>query len=91
MRLSDFSLSLLERLGLAYWIELTTDEPKCLYYFGPFVNTKEAKQHLPGYLEDLESEEARNIQYRIVRCKPEQLTVFDEEPPTRSQTSPTFA
>lgn len=91
MRLSELSLSLLERLGLAYWIELRTDAPECLYYFGPFPHAKEAEQNLPGYLEDLEREGARDIKYAIAQCKPTHLTIFEEEPPARSRTSPTFA
>jgi hypothetical protein len=91
MRLSELSLCLLEHLGLAYWIEIKTDAPECLYYFGPFIHVGEAQKHLPGYLEDLEQEGASNIKFAIVQCKPKKLTVFEEEIPGRSQTSPSFA
>ncbi|MGK7929390.1 MAG: DUF1816 domain-containing protein [Spirulina sp.] len=91
MRLSDLSLSLLERLGLAYWIELRTDAPQCLYYFGPFPHAGEAEKNLPGYLEDLELEGASNIKYAIAQCKPKNLTVFEEDAPTGTSTAPKFA
>jgi hypothetical protein len=91
MRLSELSLSLLEGLGLAYWIELRTDTPECLYYFGPFASAAEAEQNVTGYLEDLEAEGAGNIQYAIAKCKPQDLTVVGEEASTRSLIIPNYA
>lgn len=70
--------SLLNRVGLAWWIEVTTQSPKCVYYFGPFTSSEEAKAELPGYLEDLELEQAEGIQAVVKRCQPSELTIFDE-------------
>jgi hypothetical protein len=69
---------LLNRLGLAWWIEVTTQSPKCIYYFGPFASSQEAKEELPGYLEDLNHESAEGIQAIVKRCQPSELTIFDE-------------
>jgi Domain of unknown function (DUF1816) len=69
---------LLNRLGLAWWIEVTTQSPKCVYYFGPFASAEEAKEELPGYLEDLNHESAEGIQAVVKRCQPAELTIFDE-------------
>ncbi|WP_204103442.1 MULTISPECIES: DUF1816 domain-containing protein [Spirulina sp. CCY15215] len=91
MKLSEISLALLEGLGLAYWIELKTDTPECLYYFGPFANAAEAEENLPGYVEDLEAEGAENIQYAIVKCKPTNLTIWGEQTSTRSPIIPNYA
>jgi hypothetical protein len=71
-------IAILDSVGLAYWIEIKTDKPSCTYYFGPFLNSQEAKAELVGYLEDLESEGAKGIYTKIKRCKPNELTVFDE-------------
>ena len=62
-----------------WWVEVTTELPRCTYYFGPFQNYQEAEMMYPGYIEDLEMEGAEQIQSAIKRCKPEKLTVFDEE------------
>ena len=54
----EFFLSILEKMGLAWWLEVVTEQPKCTYYFGPFVSAKEAELAQPGYIEDLHHEEA---------------------------------
>lgn len=61
-------------LGLAWWAEVKTSFPTCTYFFGPFLSCKEAEIALPGYVEDLESEQAQNITSHIQRCQPTQLT-----------------
>ena len=67
-----------DSFGLAYWVEINTDHPRCTYYFGPFISKQEASSAHNGYLEDLESEKAQGITVVIKRCKPTQLTIFDE-------------
>lgn len=68
----------LPKSNMAWWVEITTTEPRCKYYFGPFQNSSEAGAASPGYVEDLESEEAQGIAINIKYCKPNVLTVFDE-------------
>ncbi len=73
--MSELFLTLLDKLGLAYWAEIRTENPKCIYYFGPFISLAEAKGYHRGYLEDLKSEGAQSIQVDIRRCKPSLLTI----------------
>ncbi|ACK72516.1 Domain of unknown function DUF1816 [Gloeothece citriformis PCC 7424] len=78
-------------LGLAYWVEIHTDYPRCTYYFGPFLSKKEAEVSKLGYLEDLDHEGAKGISVTIKRCKPNSLTIFDEkEDMGRFRAIPTF-
>jgi hypothetical protein len=70
--------SVLNQLGLAWWIEVTTQSPTCVYYFGPFTSAQEAQEELPGYLEDLGHEGAQSIQASVKRCKPAELTIFED-------------
>jgi hypothetical protein len=62
-----------------WWLEIRTQLPPCTYYFGPFKSAKEAKQHQPGYIDDLLSEQAVGLATKIKQCQPEILTIFDEE------------
>ncbi|MFM7423958.1 MAG: DUF1816 domain-containing protein [Elainella sp.] len=76
--MNDFWLDTLEFLGLAWWVEITTESPSCVYYFGPYGSSSQAKAAQPGFVADLEQEGARGIKVNIKRCKPAQLTIFDE-------------
>ncbi|MGB3511590.1 MAG: DUF1816 domain-containing protein [Microcoleaceae cyanobacterium] len=70
--------NLLNFSGLAWWIEILTANPRCTYYFGPFLTKKEAQNAEAGYIADLEGEGARNIEVSIQQCKPVELTICDE-------------
>jgi hypothetical protein len=76
--MKEFWISLLSFLGLAWWIEVITESPNCIYYFGPFATLKEAQTAKFGYVEDLEQEGATGIKTAIKRCKPAKLTISDE-------------
>lgn len=67
------------RQELTWWVEIQTNIPRCIYYFGPFENAKEARLSQVGYLEDLLAEKARGITVEIKQCQPENLTIFEEE------------
>lgn len=71
-------LNLLDKIGQAYWIEVHTEQPRCTYYFGPFLNAKEARDAQMGYTEDLEQEGAQGLHVIVKRCKPSQLTIADD-------------
>ena len=71
--------SVLQQLGLAWWVEIVTDKPQCTYYFGPFASAKKAELDLPGYIEDLQQEEAQRITVVSKRCQPKELTIFEYE------------
>lgn len=61
----------------AWWVEVTTTEPRCVYYFGPFNSSEAAEIARPGYLEDLEQEGAKGIVTSIKRCKPKAMTIVE--------------
>jgi len=61
-----------------WWVEVTTVQPDCTYYFGPFDNSDEATVARPGYVEDLKSEGATKIAAVVKRCKPTMLTISKE-------------
>lgn len=76
--MKELLIKLLEFLGLACWIEISTDNPRCIYYFGPFLNQAEAEFAQDGYIEDLKSEGTMGISVKFKRFKPKELTIFDE-------------
>ncbi|WP_448380664.1 DUF1816 domain-containing protein [Gloeomargarita sp.] len=71
--------SVLERVGLAWWVKIRTTRPACEYYFGPFATREEAAAAQPGYLEDLLGEQAEGITWEICQARPQVLTL--ENPP----------
>ena len=76
--MKKFLTEIVDYIGLAYWAEITTDNPRCTYYFGPFLSKQEAISAQNGYIEDLNNEQAQGIEVAIKRCKPKQLTIFDD-------------
>ena len=76
--MNKFVTGIVDSLGLAYWAEITTDNPRCIYYFGPFLSKQEALSAQYGYIEDLKGEQAQGIAVLTKRCQPKQLTIFDE-------------
>ena len=46
---------------------------------GPFETSDEAKNAYPGYIDDLDSEGDLGLLVVIKRCKPDTLTIFDEQ------------
>ncbi len=77
--------NLVNDVGLAWWLEVKTEVPRCTYYFGPFLNASEAEDEKAGYIEDLQQEGAKGISSLVKRCKPQELTISEEHPlPARS-------
>ena len=76
--MQEFVTGLLNSMGLAWWVEIQTSSPRCVYYFGPFATVQEATEHQSGYVEDLQAEGAQSLVVVIKRCRPTQLTI--EEP-----------
>ena len=77
--MKEILTGILNVLGRAYWIKIETKQPSCTYYFGPFINIRDAQSAQAGYLEDLSQEGASNIIVDIKRCKPTELTVIQEQ------------
>lgn len=68
--------TLWEGLGLATWVKISTTNPPCLYYFGPFLSEAEAQDYRPAFLRDLEEEGAQGIETEILQCpRPAELTL----------------
>jgi hypothetical protein len=40
----EFFTSYLEKMGRAWWVEIITAPPKCIYYFEPFASSYEAQK-----------------------------------------------
>ena len=76
--MKEFLISLLNFFGLAWWVEVKTSVPRCIYYFGPFLAAQEAEAAKAGYVEDIENEGAEGIGVSIHRCKPINLTVAED-------------
>ncbi|MEH2448152.1 MAG: DUF1816 domain-containing protein [Nostoc sp.] len=76
--LKEVLINTFDYLGWAWWVEIITQNPHCTYYFGPFLNSSEAKLSSTGYIEDLEVEGAQGIAVNVKRCKPNTLTIADD-------------
>jgi Domain of unknown function (DUF1816) len=86
--MKDFFISMLEKLGVAFWIEISTEVPRCVYYFGPFLSRSDADQAKPGFEEDLVEEGAMGITTMIFqRPAPDILTIELDEYSTSGSTS----
>ncbi len=79
--LNDFKellINAFQYFGLAWWVEVITQNPRCTYYFGPFLSSNDAKAAIKGYVEDLEQEGAQGIIVNVKRCKPQNLTIAED-------------
>jgi Domain of unknown function (DUF1816). len=74
--MKEILLKILQFLGLALWVEIITDKPRCTYYFGPFFNDQEASAAKAGYVEDLENEGAQGISVSYQALQTNQLDEF---------------
>ena len=64
------------KLGLAWWAKIETDQPNATYWFGPFITKRSLKENIPSFIDDLINEGSKNIQHSFVRCnKEEPLTL----------------
>lgn len=68
-----------ETLELHWWLEIGTIYPICIYFFGPFEDSSEAKASKEGFSQDLEGENARLLYSKVKFCKPRQLTIERNE------------
>lgn len=72
--ISDLDSSPHSHSSLPWWVEISTQIPRCLYYFGPFESQEEAIINQNGYGEDLMAEGAVEIKINILQAEPEILT-----------------
>lgn len=74
LRQSLYKSNNIVKLQYSWWVKIATSEPKCVYYFGSFNRKKDAIDALPGYVEDLKTEQAKGIFIEIKQGNPQQLT-----------------
>ena len=64
------------KLGLAWWAKIETEQPSTTYWFGPFITKRSLKENISSFIKDLSEEGSTNIKQSLVRCKKEEpLTV----------------
>ncbi|NEQ31201.1 MAG: DUF1816 domain-containing protein [Leptolyngbya sp. SIO4C5] len=61
-----------------WWLQIITDQPTCIYYFGPFETPKEAQLHQQGYITDLTAEGAKVFPPTLIQGNPPELTIEGE-------------
>lgn len=59
----------------SWWVRITTTHPEYTYYFGPFERRAIAHQKLPGFVQDLQAENACIAYSGVEWCNPPQLTI----------------
>ena len=64
------------KLGLAWWAKVETENPSRIYWYGPFLTKRSLNENLENFISDLTDEGSSDIKHNIVRCnKEEPLTV----------------
>ena len=64
------------KLGLAWWAKIETEQPMVTYWFGPFITKRSLEENISSFINDLSDEGSINIKFSLVRCKKEEpLTV----------------
>ncbi len=64
------------KLGLAWWAKIQTEQPTTTYWYGPFITKRSLKENISSFISDLSDEGSINIEYSYFRCKKEEpLTV----------------
>ena len=64
------------KLGLAWWAKIETEQPTAIYWFGPFITKRSLEENMSSFIKDLTDEGSKNIRYSLLRCKKEEpLTV----------------
>ena len=64
------------KLGLAWWAKIETNQPKATYWYGPFITKRSLKENMSSFIKELSDEGSTNIKHSLLRCKKEEpLTV----------------
>ena len=64
------------KLGLAWWAKIETENPNTTYWYGPFITKRSLKENMSSFIEDLSNEGSKSIKHSLIRCKKEEpLTV----------------
>ena len=60
------------KLGLAWWAKIETQDPIATYWYGPFLTKRSLKENMSSFIKDLNDEGSTNIKQSIMRCKKEE-------------------
>ena len=60
------------KLGLAWWAKVETEQPNITYWYGPFITKTSLKKNISYFIKDLSDEGCINIKSNLVRCKKEE-------------------
>jgi len=64
------------KLGLAWWAKIETDQPCTTYWYGPFITKHSLNENISSFIKDLSDEGSENIRHSLIRCKKEEpLTI----------------
>ena len=64
------------KLGLAWWAKIESENPSVTYWYGPFLTKRSLKENMASFIKDLSDEGSSKIKHSIVRCRKEEpLTV----------------
>ena len=64
------------KLGLAWWAKIETENPYATYWYGPFLRKRNLEENILSFIKDLSDEGSTDIKHSLVRCKKEEpLTV----------------
>ena len=64
------------KLGLAWWAKVESENPAVTYWYGPFLTKSSLKENVTYFINDLTVEGSNSVKYSIVRCRKEEpLTV----------------
>ncbi len=64
------------KLGLAWWAKVETNQPDGTYWFGPFITKRSLEENMSSFINDLSNEGYKNIKHSLIRCKKEEpLTI----------------
>ena len=64
------------KLGLAWWAKIESENPSVTYWYGPFLTKRSLKQNMPSFINDLTDEGTTKIKHSIVRCNKEEPLTF---------------
>ena len=64
------------KLGLAWWAKIETEQPHGTYWFGPFITKRSLNENISSFIKDLSEEGSKNIKHSLVRCKKEEPLTF---------------
>ncbi len=64
------------KLGLAWWAKIETEQPNFTYWYGPFITKRSLKENMSFFIKELSDEGSINIKHSLMRCKKEEPLTF---------------